>query len=171
VKENKVMPAVSGEVYWREPKDHPPPRGVKMLILTDGGVAVIGDWMDDSNFTAWSPLPKRRPEDLKSRVFSALKKKSMTADQLSQELATPRSTVLVAINALKNNSMVCIQTYQKKAGALPVRVWGVGNVDAERPPYITAEQRNAAKRQKRKEQKEMNDKKFSPRRDVAASWF
>jgi hypothetical protein len=22
-------------------------------------VAVIGDWVDDSNFVAWSPLPKR----------------------------------------------------------------------------------------------------------------
>lgn len=58
--ENNVMPAASGQVYWREPKDEPPPRGVKLLILTSGGVAVFGDWMDDSNFVAWSPLPRKR---------------------------------------------------------------------------------------------------------------
>jgi hypothetical protein len=58
--ENRNMPAASGVVYWREPQDEPPPRGVKLLILTSGGVAVFGDWMDDSNFVAWSPLPKRR---------------------------------------------------------------------------------------------------------------
>lgn len=58
--ENRVMPAVAGEVYWRDPEEHPPPRGVKLLILTSGGVAVFGDWMTDSNFVAWSPLPKKR---------------------------------------------------------------------------------------------------------------
>jgi hypothetical protein len=61
VNENKVMPAASGEVYWRDPEQEPPPRGRKLLILTSGGVAVFGDWMDDSNFVAWSPLPKKRP--------------------------------------------------------------------------------------------------------------
>jgi arylamine N-acetyltransferase len=58
--ENRNMDAVSGEVYWRDPEDQPPPRGVKLLILTSGGVAVFGDWMTDSNFVAWSPLPKKR---------------------------------------------------------------------------------------------------------------
>lgn len=56
------MPATSGEVYWRDPADEPPPLGRKLLILTSGGVAVIGDWMNDSNFVAWSPLPRRRKE-------------------------------------------------------------------------------------------------------------
>lgn len=58
--ENTFMSAASGEVYWRDPGSEPPPRGVKMLILTSGGVAIIGDWNDDSNFVAWSPLPKKR---------------------------------------------------------------------------------------------------------------
>jgi hypothetical protein len=60
--ENRVMPARSGTVYWREPKDEPPPKGVKLLILTSGGVTVIGDWMSDSNFVAWSPMPKRKKD-------------------------------------------------------------------------------------------------------------
>ena len=57
--ENTNMGAASGEVYWRDPEQEPPPRGSKLLILTSGGVAVIGDWIDDSNFVAWSPLPKK----------------------------------------------------------------------------------------------------------------
>jgi len=57
--ENTFMPAKSGEAYWRDPEKERPPRGVKLLLLTTGGVAVIGDWTDESNFVAWSPLPKR----------------------------------------------------------------------------------------------------------------
>lgn len=58
--ENRNMPAMSGAVFWRSPNDEPPPLGRKLLVLTAGGVAVISDWMTDSNFVAWSPLPKRR---------------------------------------------------------------------------------------------------------------
>ncbi len=58
--ENRNMSAASGEVYWRDPDEEPPPRGVKLLILTSGGVAVFGEWMTDSNFVAWSPLPRKR---------------------------------------------------------------------------------------------------------------
>ena len=53
------MPAVAGTVYWRDPAKEPPPRGVKLLVLTSGGVTVIGDWVTNSNFVAWSPMPKR----------------------------------------------------------------------------------------------------------------
>lgn len=58
--ENRNMPAASGEVYWRDPEREPPPRGAKLLILTSGNVAVIGDWTDESNFVAWSPLPRKK---------------------------------------------------------------------------------------------------------------
>jgi hypothetical protein len=60
VSENRVMPAASGDVYWRDPDEHPPPRGVKLLLLTSGGVACFGEWSRASNFVAWSPLPKKR---------------------------------------------------------------------------------------------------------------
>ena len=59
------MSATSGVVYWRDPEQEPPPRGSKLLILTSGGVAVFGEWMDDSNFVAWSPLPKKRTAPMK----------------------------------------------------------------------------------------------------------
>ena len=64
--ENKNISATTGVVYWRDPEQEPPPRGSKLLILTSGGVAVFGEWMDDSNFVAWSPLPKKRPAQYRS---------------------------------------------------------------------------------------------------------
>lgn len=57
--DSQNMPAVAGTVYFRDPAEQPPPRGVKLLLLTSGGVTVIGDWTTDSNLVAWSPMPKR----------------------------------------------------------------------------------------------------------------
>lgn len=50
---------LSGQAYWRDPKEDPPPRGVKMLLLNPGGVACIGTWDTKSGWLAWSPLPDR----------------------------------------------------------------------------------------------------------------
>lgn len=58
--ENKTLNAATGEVFWRDPQTNPPPRGVKLLILQSGGVAIFGEWRNDSNYVMWSPLPKRK---------------------------------------------------------------------------------------------------------------
>lgn len=50
------MPAYAGIPYWRTPVEEAPPRGCKLLLRTSGGTACIGDWQDDSNFVAWSPM-------------------------------------------------------------------------------------------------------------------
>jgi hypothetical protein len=63
VSENVNMPAAAGQVYWRYPEYQPPPRGVKLLLLTSGGVACLGDWREDSNLVAWSPLPRIKTDD------------------------------------------------------------------------------------------------------------
>jgi len=59
--ENTQLPAQAGEVRWRYPEagDGAPPTGVKLLLLTYGGICVTGTWRDDGWFSAWSPLPKR----------------------------------------------------------------------------------------------------------------
>ena len=44
---------------WLDPSEHPPPEGTKLLLLTRGGVAVLGHWGHDC--VAWSPLPKIPP--------------------------------------------------------------------------------------------------------------
>lgn len=46
---------------WKHPKEHPPPLGTKMLLLTRGGVAVIGNWDVQVGAVAWCPLPKVDP--------------------------------------------------------------------------------------------------------------
>lgn len=58
--ENRILDAAaSDEVGYRDPEWHPPPGGVKLLLLTEGGVAVIGTWAEHAGFVAWSYLPKR----------------------------------------------------------------------------------------------------------------
>jgi hypothetical protein len=57
--DSRNMPALSGTTRYRWPDESPPPRGVKLLIYTSGGVAIISDWSDDSNHTAWAPLPPK----------------------------------------------------------------------------------------------------------------
>lgn len=54
------MKALSGESYWRDPEEEPPPLGMKVLLLTPGNVCVTGTWTDWA--VAWAPLPKVPPE-------------------------------------------------------------------------------------------------------------
>jgi hypothetical protein len=46
---------IAGEVEFKLPSEAPPPAGVKCVLLTIGGVAVIGVW--GYGCVAWSPLP------------------------------------------------------------------------------------------------------------------
>jgi hypothetical protein len=57
---------LAGEAVWRLPEDHPPPLGVKMLLLNSGGVCVMGTWADWA--VAWAPLP-RIPDNIKQRLI------------------------------------------------------------------------------------------------------
>ena len=57
-----VAPYIAGNAEYRYPAagDEPAQLGAKCLILTQGGVCVIGMWGDDA--VAWAPLPKRNRE-------------------------------------------------------------------------------------------------------------
>lgn len=49
--------------YYKGWADHPqPPTGVKLQLLTEGGVTVLGTWSDNGNFIAWAPLLQRNKE-------------------------------------------------------------------------------------------------------------
>ncbi len=54
--------AVALDYYWL-PIDADTPRGVKIQLLTRGGVAVYGHYTEaqSEHFTDWAPMPKRRP--------------------------------------------------------------------------------------------------------------
>jgi len=58
----------TGQAYWRNPVEDPPPKATKLLLLTPGGTAVVGHWAYWC--VAWSPLPKI-PTELKERLLSA----------------------------------------------------------------------------------------------------
>lgn len=54
--------AVDPDYFWR-PMDHSTPRGVKLQLLSKGGVATHGQWDGrDTFWEGWTPLPKRRPK-------------------------------------------------------------------------------------------------------------
>jgi hypothetical protein len=61
-----VKDYVAGEAQWQLPTDHAPPLGVKVLLLSPGGVCVVGVWQDWA--VAWAPLPKV-PEHIKQQLI------------------------------------------------------------------------------------------------------
>jgi hypothetical protein len=48
---------LAGGTTWIYPSDQPAPTATKILLLTEGGIAVIGHWYPGA--LAWHPLPKR----------------------------------------------------------------------------------------------------------------
>jgi len=53
--------AVAVDYYWM-PIDEHTPRGVKLQLLTIGGIAIYGDYNGRGKFiTHWAPLPKKPP--------------------------------------------------------------------------------------------------------------
>lgn len=54
------------QLYFRDPDEEPPPRGVNMLLLNEGGVLIIGQWAD--NCVGWCPKP-RIPIALKEKLL------------------------------------------------------------------------------------------------------
>lgn len=53
------------QLYFRDPDEEPPPRGVNMLLLNQGGVLIIGQWSADC--VGWCPKP-RIPKALKEKL-------------------------------------------------------------------------------------------------------
>lgn len=53
-------PYLAGRAEFRWPfaGDEPPPGGAQVLLLTEGGVCVRGQWNSTGAFYAWAPLPK-----------------------------------------------------------------------------------------------------------------
>lgn len=47
---------------WRLVIDVMPPKATKLLLRTEHGGAIIGDWYEEGGFVAWMPLPKYSPE-------------------------------------------------------------------------------------------------------------
>lgn len=54
------------QLYFRDPDEEPPPKGVNMLLLNEGGVLIIGQWADIC--VGWCPKP-RIPVALKEKLL------------------------------------------------------------------------------------------------------
>lgn len=63
--------AAPGEIYWRY--EVCPHIGSKVLLLTTGGICIIGHWYGELNktFVAWCPMPKKggQPPDISAAPF------------------------------------------------------------------------------------------------------
>lgn len=52
---------------WLCPTEYPPPRGVKLQVLTWGGIGTEGHW-DQKLYAAWLPMPNT-PSHIKHRMM------------------------------------------------------------------------------------------------------
>lgn len=114
--------------------------------------------------------------DMRGRILMKLRKGQMTTDELTKELRAARSTVNNAINELHRKKRICIVRWVR-TGSSPMRYWGIGDQDAERPPLLTKEEISQRKKEMRIQQKKEQERmqalatNFTPRRDPAAAWF
>ena len=53
---------LAGGTEWIYPADMPAPLHTKILLLTRGGICVVGTWSDRDGDLAWHPLPKRNKD-------------------------------------------------------------------------------------------------------------
>lgn len=49
------------DIAWRY-RDSPQDRQSKVLLLTEGRVAILGPWLTGDGIIAWCPIPKRNRE-------------------------------------------------------------------------------------------------------------
>lgn len=59
---DEYKPYRAGEVEWTYPQEQEPPRGVKLNILTVGGIAIQGQWDYSVGFVAWQYMFKRNKD-------------------------------------------------------------------------------------------------------------
>jgi len=60
-------PKTAPRAEWLCPYEYPPPRGIKLQVLTWGGVGTEGHW-DHKLYAAWSPMPNT-PKHIKHRMM------------------------------------------------------------------------------------------------------
>lgn len=74
VPNNQEGIVTDSEVQWYDPATHPAPKGVKLRVMTEGGLECDAFWRDDSGFLAWHPLLKA-PRWLKAKIRECYLKK------------------------------------------------------------------------------------------------
>lgn len=59
VLKDEYKPYRAGDVEWIYPYEQEAPKGVKLNILQEGGVAIQGEWRYGVGFVAWQYMFKR----------------------------------------------------------------------------------------------------------------
>lgn len=73
---------------WLDPLVYPPPKGTKLQLLTDWGIAVYGHW-EDVGYIAWAPL-LQKPSWLLQRMRESRLKKAADYEQEVKATGTDR---------------------------------------------------------------------------------
>ncbi len=69
---------------WLDPETNPPPRGVKIQLLTEGGIAVYGEWRDQG-YDAWAPC-MQIPAELQMKIIRKRQQQRRQKDKDKHEL-------------------------------------------------------------------------------------
>jgi len=67
-----------------DPLEHPPPRGVSLLLINDGGVLIIGQWYEGAK--AWGLKPKI-PATVKARLTQKLQQSEIENESKPKDRA------------------------------------------------------------------------------------
>lgn len=65
------------QFYYPGAGDEAPPLSAKVLLLTVGGVCIVGQWNNSGFFIGWHPLPKRNRE--KEKQLNVAPRKNSSA--------------------------------------------------------------------------------------------
>jgi len=55
--------AAEYQPIWKHVEEIPPPKGAKVLLRTEYGQAIIGQYYPEGKFTHWCGLPRHAPGD------------------------------------------------------------------------------------------------------------
>lgn len=115
--------------------------------------------------------------NIKAQIVLHLAKGPMTIDRLAAVTRRGKSAVEDHLVELKKVGLVCIVSWQKTGGN-PIRVWGIGKTNAEKPAPMSREEKLRRRREAARAARaaQHSDKPATPvtvipRRDPAAAWF
>jgi hypothetical protein len=72
-KDGSYLAGKADEYLYPALGDPKPPGGADVHLLTEGGIAVRGNWSDDGRFIGWAPFHKRNKE--KERQLAQLRER------------------------------------------------------------------------------------------------
>lgn len=99
---------LAGDAQWRWPHlGDAAPQGVKLNLLTVGGVSVVGHWAKDAGFIAWAPLIRitdKQAFQTALKYFSAVRRHGPAFEQAYRLLVEQGTDPAQAIDIVVDNT-------------------------------------------------------------------